>query len=853
MLRSHSITDDMPMAPATVNGKGGGRRRSSCGPPAYNMDNTIFIKRSPYTQVAFDDIHLKKEEEETEKVGRLEKLKNKCSCSGKAVLKQICAYLPIIRVLRYYNFRENTIVDILSGITVGIMHIPQALAFGLLTSVKVENGLYTSVWPIIIYVIFGTSAHVSMGTSAVICIVTASVVDRQADGFKLANQHLLNATSIGNSTFIPGWEDIPEFMDFKENVAINIALFGGLILLFMGFLRLGFITAYLSESFFAAFTSGAAVHIATSQVPALLGISVPRFGGAFKIIYTYQEIFKAIPTMYYVTPIIAVCSIAFLFFVKDFINEKFKEKLPIPIPSELLVVILATLLSYVIGLPDPKYQVSVVGALSSDIPLPSLPDPTGIQDYIVDCFVIAILIFANTIAMAKICAKKHNYEIDDSQELISYGMCNFLSAFLKCFPSAVAPPRSMVASSMNAKTTLNGVFVTILMLLVILAMSALFEPLPKSALAAIIVVALKGLFINIGKCREFWRINKIDFIIWFFTIVSTVFLDIDLGLGIGVVVSLITVVFQQQFARGFRLGRTTQDSFIVEHKKYSDSLEPHGIKTFRYQSNIFFANAEIFRNTLYRVTVNPRKLLKLWQKQQKKLAKAGGDVEAAEKNGINVNTSDMMKTNSSSVSLETDGKKAVQRDSTNSNGTTTAPAITVDNKGFSVSEENLVPVGNGETPNMDYLQVNGNYHQNKRMSVVSAMSVISVMSDDVDSEDGEETVSEEKIRRIRKTHHVILDFSTVNYVDASGANVITHIFKEYDHVNIKIFLAGVSIDVRQTLDYAGVFNTIPREYLFIDVHDAIAVAKMESVLPLASNLGDFSEDEAAEDSYVTKI
>jgi len=397
---------------------------------------------------------------------------------------------------------------------------------------------------------------------------------------------------------------------------------------------------------------------------------------------------------------LAVFSIAALFLVKECVNERYKDKLFIPIPVELCVVILATLLSYLIGLDDPQYRVAVVGQITSDIPPPILPNVEGIQDYFVDCFVIAILIFANTIAMAKICAKKHNYEINDSQELIAYGMCNFVSSFLKCFPSAVAPPRSMVASSMNTKTTVSGIFVTILMLLVIMVMSALFQPLPKAALAAIIVVALKGLFVQMLVCKKFWRINKFDFIIWLFTIVSVVFLDIDLGLGIGVVVSLITVVFQTQFARGYRVGRTMKDGILVEHKKYSDSLQIPGVKIFKFHSNLYFANAEIFRNTLYRATLNPRKLLKQLKKQQAKLKKEG--VEQDPEKGALPNGAMVLDANNGNT------KSQISQDSNAYNGrkvsqtnsiVSSISSVSMDNAAFSVSDENLVNLGkvNGST------------------------------------------------------------------------------------------------------------------------------------------------------------
>lgn len=866
--RSNSVAEGIPM-------KGG--RRFSC-PPAYAAENAIMVKRPPFTQAAFDELHLKSEKEEKETLKQ--RILNKCQCSRHKFWKIFSSYLPLIKVIRYYNIREYIPIDILSGITIGILHIPQALAFGLLTSVKIENGLYTSVWPVLLYVIFGTSAHVSMGTSAVICIVTAAVVDRQADQFKLANEHLMSNHS-GNGTL--EWTDIPEFMDFKEQTAMGIAFFTGAILITMGILKLGFITAYLSDSFFSAFTSGAGVHIATSQIPAIFGLKVPRYGGVFKIIKTYGAIFSVILETNIAALITAILSGVAILLVKDCINERFKHKLPIPIPIELFVVIVACLVSYFIGMAE-NFGVDVVSSIPNTIPAPVLPSFDGVDTYIVDCFVLAILIFANTIAMAKICAKRHNYEVDDSQELIAYGMCNFGSSFLRCFPSAVAPPRSMVASSMNTKTTVSGIFSAALLILLILVMSTLFEPLPKSALAAIIVVALKGLFIQLKDCVKFWKVNKIDFVIWFFTLISVVFLDIDFGLGIGVVVSLITVVFQAQFARGYRVGRTMKDTAMVEHKRYIDSIEVSGIKVFRFHSNLFFANAEIFRMALYRATVNPRKLLKFIKKQERKNAKEGkgldkkisnasqfdskqdtdlikqeaetkidlngiaknGGVRSESKDGQNNGISPLPVINVISSGNHANGnghQKFKRLDSSSSNGS--ARSLTgIDNPVYTKDE-------NGSF-SMTTLEVPGGYDLYRRN--MSITTVTTLGEDDLeDPEDGQEVVTDDKIKRMRRIHHVIIDFSTINYMDISGANVISHISKEYEHVNIKVFLANISADVRETMTHAGVFDTIPKERVFLELHDAIAVAKLQMVLPIPESLEDFTFEEAEEDKYVTNM
>ncbi|XP_059156866.1 prestin-like isoform X2 [Physella acuta] len=866
-------TDKLP--PLTMGQK---KRRFSAPTVAAPGGNQIVIARTPLTQVAYDDLHLNKDA--LQKTTLLEKVKRNMYCSKRRLWKLVSTYIPVIKYIRYYKLKENSVADIVAGITVGIVHIPQALAFGQLTSVKVENGLFTSLWPVLLYVIFGTSAHVSMGTSAVICILTAATVDREGQAWAASRPWIMNQT--GNGTIL---DDLPEYMDFKENLAMAITLITGIMMIAMGFLKLGFITAYLSESFFTAFTSAAAVHIGISQVPAMLGIKIKRYGGAFKIVFMVRDIFTNITEANVAAIICAIISCVIILLVKDCVNERFKHKLYAPIPIELFIVIFGTVASY-FGDFRTEYKVDVVGTIPTEIPVPSIP-VEGLKlssNYIVDCFILAILIFANTIAMGKICAKKHNYEIDDNQEMLAYGMCNAFSSFFNCFPSSVSPPRSMVASSMNARTTLNGIFVSILMLLVILIVSRLFTELPKAVLAAIIFIALKGLFIQIIDGRKFWRINKFDFVIWFFTFFATVFIDIDMGLGVGVGVSLITVVFQTQFARGYKLGFTKSDPCFVEHKKYRDSTEIPGIKIFRFQSSLYFANAEIFRNTLYRCTVNPRKLLKGLKKREKRLAKLNNERIAQglppedRRNSIMMGEVGLASQNSSSslnkyplTLTETERNSMGKLTSSESAQAERIRRVSLPNmekpKFQSVDEDQEMSNNNGDlgipsgnvvakSPNPERYsskQVNGSgtLDYSKRRE-----STFSIDFDDFeeDPDDGDELFTDEKLRQMRKIHHIILDCSTINYIDASGSNVLSHIFTEYGHVNIKVFLAGCSADMRRAMEHAGAFDKIPRNHLFLDIHDAIAIAKPERILPLeAEALEDFSDEEAIEDSYVTKM
>lgn len=802
-------------------------------PPIVKMEtskdlNSISFRNLSFTQTRLDDLHRKPK---ANKPSLSQKVKSQCYCSKRKLWKVLSTYLPVIRAIRYYKFKDYLLMDFLAGLSVGVMHIPQALGFGKLTSVKIVNGLYTSFWPVVLYIIFGTSPHVSIGTSAVICILTAGIVDKQALIF--AKDHF-NSSTLQNSSDAD-WESIPEYMDFKEGIAMTTSFLAGLILLLMGICRLGFITAYLSESFFSAFTSAAAVHIATSQISSMLGLSIKKYSGLFKVIYTYRDIFLDITKTNIAELIMSVICIIILLLVKSCINDRFKHKLKAPIPVELIIVILGTLVAYLANFAE-NYDVKIVGQISTDISVPKVPPLNNAANLLLDSFVIAILIFANTIAMAKICAKKHNYEINDSQELLAYGLCNFVSAFFFCFPSSIAPPRSMIASSMGVKTTLHAVVTAILMFLLLTVISSLFKTLPVSILAAVIVVALKGLFLQIADLKKFWHINIFDFIIWLITFLSVVILDIDYGLGIGVVISLITVVLQSQFAQSYRIARLPKEDLLVEYKLYH-SQEVRGVRIFRFEANIYFATAEIFRNSLYRKTLNPRKLLKQLQKLEKQLQK---------QNRKSLSTMDIL-TRSASVNSESTDASTI--------GDQTFP-FSVD-KTIALNESCILPHSSVPHVTMDPSIThvsNGEVSNGRKHSITHSSDSGTIWPDEeTDPEDGGYRIPEEKLNVMKAVRFIILDLSSVNYIDANGANILSYIYKEYEHVNVQVFLAACHPRVCKSLQQAGVFNVYPPDNVFVTVDCALAQTYINNKINKPYDLKNFTDEEAVEDSYVTKL
>ncbi|XP_052065181.1 prestin-like [Mytilus californianus] len=426
--------------------------------------------------------------------------------------------------------------------------------------------------------------------------------------------------------------------------------------------------------------------------------------------------------------------------------------------------------------------------------------------------------YANNTTLSRMFAKKHNYVVNYNQESFAHGICNFVGSFFHCIPVSVSPRRSMVLSLMNTKTTFAGIYISLFMLVITIISRFVFQYMPIVTLSAIMMVAMKGLLLQIFDVRKYFRINKFELIIWLCTFVASLLLDFTFGMLVGIGVSLLTVVVQTQLANGFKLDRTIESKIMVEHKKYQGTVGTSGIKIFRFQSNLYYANAEIFRNKLYRQTVNPRKLLKYIKKQENKIRKQVKKAEGLQKdkpetvqNGLSEDEK-IKKTSLQNIKVTDQNCVTITSD---------IPAISVGygmNRSISTVSRNT------------YGQDGISRQESEAVSLSSTISNLTFEPEMTDPDDGQEYITERKYESMRKVHHVVVDFSTVNYIDLTGAKMLGQISSEYGNVNIKLFLSSCSPDIQKTMRHAGVLETIPADCIFIDLYDAIAIAK-QAVLP----------------------
>ncbi|ESO89479.1 hypothetical protein LOTGIDRAFT_192974, partial [Lottia gigantea] len=531
-------------------------------------------------------------------------VRNATTCTPAKRKKCCFSMFPVVKIMKRYKWRTDLPNDIIAGLTVGIMQLPQGMAYAMLADLPPVVGLYMSFFPPLIYFLFGTSKQISLGTVAVVSLMTGGVVSKMTTAWK-AGGGGADADDEGYSL---------EEAQFRIAIASSVGFVAGLIQVALGICRVGFVTTYMSDSLVSGFTTGAAVHVFTSQVKYALGIKIPRFGGLFQIINTYIAIIKNIVHTNIPELVITLICIVILYLVKVQINQRFKAKLKIPVPIELVVVILGTVASH-FGNFHEIYNIRVVGYIPRGLPVPAVPKFDHVNDYGVDCLIIAIVGFAQSVSLAALMAKKHHYDIDSNKEFMAYGLGSFFGSFFSCYPIAASVSRSSVQDSAGGRTQVASIFSACLVLIVILFLAPLFEALPNCVLSAIIIVALRSLFLQLLDLPKLFAVSPFDVAIWLVTFLCVVVLHVDYGLGIGIVFSFFTVVIRTQMASAKVLEKVSDVEVLQTSSTYEKSEKISGVSVIGFNSPLYYANAELFVKNVYRITgVKPERFRKILKK-----------------------------------------------------------------------------------------------------------------------------------------------------------------------------------------------------------------------------------------------
>ncbi len=482
--------------------------------------------------------------------------------TGERIMAWLVSLVPILSWLPNYD-RADLKNDLVAGITVTAMLIPQGMAYALLAGLPPIYGLYASVAPPLVYAIFGTSRQLSVAPVALDSLLVAAGVGVIA--------------TVGSDQYIL--------------LVILLAAMVGLIQLLMGIARMGFIVNFLSYPVLTGFITAAALIIGFSQLKHLLGLSLPQTYFIPKTLYAAAE---QVEKINYLTLLIGIGSILVIRFVKH-IHKR--------IPGAITAVVLATLVVWLFGLD--RYGVQIVGKVPAGLPSPGLPqfNTNDILDLLPIAFAIAIVGFSEAIAVAKVYASKNNYRIDANQELIALGMSNLAGSLLKGYPVSGGVSRSAVNAQSGSRTPLASIITALLIILALLVLTPAFYYLPKAVLAAVIISAVASL-IDTDEIKYLFRVKKSEGLVLVLTTVATLGFGIIEGLVFGVVCSILLFITLNTRPNAAILGRLPGTNIFRNIENYPEAEQIEGLIILRIDASYYFANTEFLKDKLYEIVEN---------------------------------------------------------------------------------------------------------------------------------------------------------------------------------------------------------------------------------------------------------
>jgi len=464
--------------------------------------------------------------------------------------------LPILTWAPNYE-RRNLRSDLAAGLTVGAMLVPQAMAYALLAGLPPEVGLYAATVPVLIYAFFGTSRQLAVGPVAIVSLLTATA--------------LAPLVEQGTSGYLAA--------------AALLALMVGVVHIVLGVGRLGFLVNFLSHSVLVGFTAAAAIIIGFSQAKHLLGVSTERRDHFYE---TVGEVGSNLGDTNGTTVIVALVALVALFTMKRFAPR---------IPAALVVVVGSVLAVEFLDLES--RGVKVVGDIPDSLPAFGLPDVDGglIGSLVTAALLITLVGYMESIAVAKVYARRHRYDVDPNKELIGLGAANVASGLFGGYPVTGGFSRTAVNDTAGARTPLASIITAGIVLSTIAFFTPLLSSLPNAALGAVIVMAVIGL-IDVKEMRHIAAVKRSDLIGLGVAFVATLALGIELGIAVAVAASMLVVFARMSRPHTATLGKVPGTTTYRNVDRFPEAERVDGVRVIRIDAALSFVNAEPVKRLL---------------------------------------------------------------------------------------------------------------------------------------------------------------------------------------------------------------------------------------------------------------
>jgi high affinity sulfate transporter 1 len=472
------------------------------------------------------------------------------------LLSVLRRYVPIVGWLPGYD-RGRLAGDAVAGLTVWALLVPQSLAYATLAGVPVQYGLYAAFAGLLLYPVFGTSRQLVQGPSASVAAVSAAAITP-----------LAGASALGTTKAV--------------GYTAALALTTGAIYVALGLLRMGWVSTFLSRAVMSGFVLGFATGIVVDQSHKLLGVNVPNDTSYAQQLW---DTLKEIPHASFATVVVGCASLALLLVMRAVAPRW---------PRMLVVVAIAIAVSSALGLAD--HGVAITGEVPTGLFTVGLPG-VGFSDttaLVVGALSVIFVGYSESLAAGRAMARKHGYELDTNQELVAQGAACLGAGLVGAFATDGSLSKTTVADVAGQRSQVASLIDAGLVLLTLVLFAGLFETLPAATLGAVVIDAMLGL-ITLRAFKRYYAVNRADWVFFMGAALGILFFGITQGILIGVVLSLLLLIWHASRTSIRELRRDPGSGAFHDASRHAGLEAVPGTVIVRIDGPLFFADADRFR------------------------------------------------------------------------------------------------------------------------------------------------------------------------------------------------------------------------------------------------------------------
>ncbi|XP_077211775.1 putative sulfate transporter 3.4 [Tasmannia lanceolata] len=462
--------------------------------------------------------------------------------------------------------------DLISGVTIASLAIPQGISYAKLANLPPIIGLYSSFVPPLVYAVLGCSRDLAVGPISIASLVMGSMLREIVSPVKDPVLYL--------------------------QLAFTATFFAGVFQASLGFLRLGFIIDFLSKATLTGFMAGAAVVVSLQQLKGMLGIV--HFTTKMGLLSVMSSVFKRKTEWAWQTVLMGSCFLVFLLVARH-ISLRKPKFFWVSAAAPLASVILSTLLVFIFK--DQKHGILTIGHLQEGLNPPSanmlyfngpylgLAVKTGL--------ITGILSLTEGIAVGRTFAALKNYQVDGNKEMVAIGLMNMIGSCTSCYVTTGSFSRSAVNYNAGSKTALSNIVMAATVLVTLLFLMPLFYYTPNVILAAIIITAVIGL-IDFRAAFCLWKVDKFDFLACFSAFFGVLFLSVQMGLAIAVGISMLKILIHVTRPNTVILGNIPGTQIYRNIVHYRDATRVTSFLILAIESPVYFANSTYLQERILR-------------------------------------------------------------------------------------------------------------------------------------------------------------------------------------------------------------------------------------------------------------